>query len=300
MIEGVSPETEIWGINAAHYFLQRKAHYWFQIHPREWTTSSGPATGYFGRPKEHFDWLQKFNGTLWLGGPDRDFPNSKVYPLAEITRHFGKNYLTSTFAYQLALALYEHLNGQTIGSLSLYGINLTASEEYAHQRPCAEYWIGRLEQAGVEVTIPAVSSLLKGPVYPREGNDLARHAYDRLQHWKDNYMVAWANANTILAMQAELNHWAVFLAQLEEKHKFDDGLKKEIQERGEKRNTNFQVLVNRYTADCNGANGVVNDCQHFLTLLGGTDFKAARLPELRVPSVKLEGDFDLPSEAKRI
>ena len=79
LAEDVSPDTEIWGINAAHYFLRRKAHYWFQLHPRGWATSGGPATGYFGRPKEHFDWLQKFEGTLWLGEPDPDFPENLAH-----------------------------------------------------------------------------------------------------------------------------------------------------------------------------------------------------------------------------
>ena len=302
LVDALPADVEIWGINAAHYFLKRPAHVWFQLHPRDWATGGGEPTGYYGRPKEHFEWLRLFEGTLYLLEPNPELPKALLFPRAEICREFGREYLTSTFAYQMALVLYEHLHGRPVGRLYIYGINLTATEEYAHQRPCAEYWLGRLEQAGIQVTIPAASSLLKGPIYPHKGEDLAAHAYTRLQHWKDNYMVAWANANTMLSMQAEGRHWAAWLAGLDERNQglFVEAIQKEIAEHFKKRQEAFGEMANRYTADMNGANGVTNDCRHFLTMLGGTDFKAARLPNLRVPSVKLEGDFDYDGEPKRI
>ena len=141
LIHGMPDDCQIWGINMANVFLKkRSASYWFQLHPRSWAPTGKNPTGYYGRPKEHLDWLQQFDGTVWVTEPAPDIPNARMYPLREITDLFGREYLTSTFAYQLALALWEHANGQSISTLHLFGINLTALEEYAGQRPCAEYW----------------------------------------------------------------------------------------------------------------------------------------------------------------
>jgi len=302
LVHGLHEDVEIWGINMAHAFLDRPAHYWFQMHPRGWKTSGGTATGFFGRPKEHFEFLQKFDGTVWLSDVDPEIPNSQRYPVEEVEALFGRRYLTSTFAYQFALALKEHLEGKTIRNFWIYGVNLTALEEYAHQRPCGEYWLGRMEQAGITVHVPPASALLKGPRYPEVDNELAAHAYERLQHWKSNYNVAWANVNTSAAMQTELEHWAEFLGKMEENEpeSFKSEAQVAIQERLNKRNTSFTEMKQRYMADLNGALGIVKDCQHFLVLLGGVDFKAGSLPELRVPHPQLRDDFDLPSEMSRI
>jgi len=302
LIHGLSPDVEIWGINAAHYFLKRKAHHWFQMHPRSWVSSDGVATGFFGRPKEHLEWMQKFEGNLWLLSPDADLPNGKPYPIEDVVRVTKREYFTSTFAYQMAYALYEHMTGTPIRRMYVYGINLTALEEYAHQRPCAEYWIGRLEQAGVEVLIPTGSALLKGALYPRRGPDLQEHAQERLQHWKAKYMAAAFNVNTMVSMQSDVKHWSKYLSGLAVKHPeiFNETLKQEVQEHFDKRWKNFDRLAERFTADLNGAIGMVKDNQHWLTMLGGVDFKAPGLPDLRLPDDKLMEDFDLPEEPRRI
>ena len=264
LVHTLNENVEVWGINMAHAFLERKAHYWFQLHPRSWATGGKSATGYYGRPKEHLDFLQAFEGTVWLTEPAPDIPNGKSYPLAEVIALFGREYLTSTFAYQLALALYEHVHGQPISTIHMFGINLTALEEYAGQRPCAEYWIGRLEQAGVRVDIPVASALCKGSTYPLRGNELQEHAVQRQQHLKEKYMIAWANGNTALAMMTELKHWAKFLSTKEIGEGISPEVRKLIQERFDKRHDTLDQMTNQFSADLNGALGMSNNNQHWL------------------------------------
>lgn len=305
MVNSLPDSVQLYGINMASVFVKRKPtkdDCWFQIHPRDWASSGGPPTGYFGRPKEHFDFLQKFPGTVWLMEADPEIPNGKAYPFDEIVRHFDREYFTSTFAYQMALALWEHMNGKPIRRMYVYGIDLTALEEYSGQRPCAEYWLGRMEQAGIDVSIPLASALLKGATYPRRGDPLVEHAQMRLQHYKNRYTEAYANATTALAMQTEVKHWTKYLSKLAEKYPdaISSEMKKEIQEHINKRYDNFQSMANQYIADLNGNNGVVKDTSHFLLMLGGQDMKAGALPELRSPAPELEEDFDIPKEAKRI
>lgn len=75
----------------------------------------------------------------------------------------------------------------------MYGVNLTSMDEYINQKACVEYWLGRLEQLGVEIEIPGASALLHGRLYAIGESDLSDHAFERLQFWKGKYTEAWAN-----------------------------------------------------------------------------------------------------------
>jgi hypothetical protein len=292
--------VEIWGINAAHYFIKRKAHYWFQLHPRNWATGGDSPTGFFGRPKEHMDFLRAFDGVVWMQEADPDIPNSRRYPLAEVSEAFGREYLTSTFAYQLALALWEHHNGKPLKSLYMFGVNLSALEEYVGQRPCAEYWLGRLEQAGVAVNIPPGASLLKGPLYPRKGDDMGALAVKRLAHRRDKYMASWANANTALSMQTDLMAFTKFLNAVAKES--PDAISKDAQDKIQgwtnKRHDQYEDMANQFVADMNGNLGAIKELEHWTVMFGTLDFKAPSMPLLRQPSEKLIDDFTIPDGAR--
>ena len=74
-------------------------------------------------------------------------------------------YLTSTSAYMLALALYEHLNGDTIDEVHMAGIEMAVGTEYSLQKPCVEYWLGRLAGSGVTIVRAPMTELLRAPLY---------------------------------------------------------------------------------------------------------------------------------------
>ena len=298
LLDSMRDDVEVWGINMANAFTKRKGHYWFQLHPRSWATGGNAPTGYYGRPKEHLDFLRKFEGeAVWMLESATDIPKMRLYPRAEIASLYGE-YLTSTFAYMLALALYEHDHGMPIQTVHLFGINLSALEEYAGQRPCAEYWLGRLEQAGVRVDVPAASALLKGAVYPKRGEDLSEHGLQRHQHLKEKYMVAWALTNTALAMQTELKHWAKFLSKMSKQFQWPKEQVVELQAHFDKRFGVLEQMGNQFGADVNGSLGAYKDNQHWLGLLGAHDFKAPALPALQIPSDMLIEDFSVPEEKK--
>ncbi len=300
------PDTaEIWAINMAHVFLfgpegaksRASAKYWFQMHPRDWSSAGKPPTGYFGRPREHLNFLGSFDGTVWMQEPDSDIPNSKRYPLEQVAAASGRSYFTSTFAYQLGLAWYEHVvERKTIGSLRIYGVNLTSMDEYIHQKSCVEYWLGRLEEAGVELEIPDGSALLKGRLYAVAETDLSDHAFERLQFWKAKYTEAWANINTCNSMRAELKFWAAQLSAIADEHpdQFTDEIKNKVQAVFDRRSSNLNALHERSGAELNGALGMVKDNQHWLAITGGIDHRAPQLPDLRLPADYLSGDWTVP------
>ncbi len=305
MVFDLPESTEIWAINMAHVFIfgpkgpktRARATYWFQMHPRNWSSAGKPPTGYFGRPREHLDFLASFDGTIWMQSTDPDVPNSKRYPIEEISTAADRSYLTSTFAYQLALAWYEHsVLGRTIGKLHVYGVNLTSMDEYIHQKACVEYWLGRLEEAGISVDIPDGSALLKGRLYAVAETDLSDHAFERLQFWKAKYTEAWANINTCNSMKAELKFWASQLSAIAEEHptQVNEEIRAKIQSVFDRRSANLNALQERSGAELNGALGMVKDNQHWLAITGGIDHRAPQLPDLRLPADYLSRDWDVP------
>lgn len=303
LVFALDENVEIWGINMAHAFIwgkdgpktKAKVTNWFQLHPRNWSSGGRPPTGYFGRPKEHVDFLSKFDGTVWMQKADPEIPNSKPYPLAEITVASGRQYFTSTFAFQLGLIWYQHvIENNPVKSVRVYGVNLTSMDEYIHQKSCVEYWLGRLEQAGIEVLIPSKSALMKGKLYAYSEGDLSDFAFEKLQFAKGKYTEAWANTNTSMSMMAEIKFWAAALSQLAEKHQFNDEVKNDIQSVFDKRSGAVKGLIDQSISEVNGWMGQVKAQQEWLAITGGVDHRAPQLPELRLPNPRLSGEFEIP------
>lgn len=312
MVFGLSEDVEIWGINMAHAFIwnpekgyrtKAKATNWFQIHPRDWAAAGKSKTGYFGRPKEHLEFLQQFEGTVWLQKADPDIPNAKVYPLADIVAAAGRSHFTSTFAYQLGLMWYQiDVEKNPVSDLYIYGVNLTSLDEYIHQKPCVEYWLGRLEQLGVKVHIPAASGLLKGRLYAQNEDDMSDHAFERLQHAKDEYGKEYANFLVGETGRLDTQYWAgkiqALAQQFPESFK-DENLRRAIEEMVGKRSQVFTTMAQRAYGGMNMHVGQVKAEQHYLALTGGVDHRATQLLEFRSPSQAIAGDMEMP-EAQAI
>ena len=170
--------TEIWGMNEGHTFLKPKPARWFQIHPKDWNRRQREKFNFppdcFGRHGAHVEWLSKQTCPVYMQEVDERIPSSVKYPLDTIVEKYGR-YLTSTIAYMLALVLYEHERYSRwkpwtwkwkVDSVAIAGIEMGLGTEYMIQRPCAEYFIGRLQQAGVEMKFsPKGSALLNGMLY---------------------------------------------------------------------------------------------------------------------------------------
>ena len=86
-------------------------------------------------------------------------PMSVKFPLADIAAKIVgcPMYFTCTFAYQIALAIYEEF--ETIG---LFGVNLPygSPRERLIETPCTEYWLGVASGRGIEIQIPDDEYLL--------------------------------------------------------------------------------------------------------------------------------------------
>lgn len=187
------PDVEIWAMNEANVYLKRHPKMrWFQLHPRNWNAAKAAENGWnpddYGRPDSHIQFLSKCEWPVYMQEPDPRIPTSVRYPYEAIAERYGfpwvdgtkRPYLTSTAAYMLALAVYEHDTAlvtwprrpglhDLVGEIRLAGIELAIGTEYFHQRPCLEFWCGMAMGRGIRIAqSPYGTSILNGQIYARE------------------------------------------------------------------------------------------------------------------------------------
>jgi hypothetical protein len=83
-------------------------------------------------------------------------PTSIEYPIKEVVAYFGDDYFSSSFDYAIALAIYEGYE-----RIDLWGVNMSASDEYVYQRPSFSYWLGMAKGMGINFQIHGETELLK-------------------------------------------------------------------------------------------------------------------------------------------
>ena len=180
------PTHEVWQLNRAAIFAQPSpsrivpgaiADRWFEMHGRDIFASQDR------RPGKHEEFLRDFPGPVYLHKADPALPNAIEFPLKELADEFGANlfrrsvnpqtpdkivdtknapYLSSSIAYEIALAIYEGFK-----EIHLYGVDLNTESEYAWQKPGVEYLLGVAVGRGIKVVLPDNCPLLKGTLYGR-------------------------------------------------------------------------------------------------------------------------------------
>ena len=156
-----NPDYEIWGLNGVYSYIDfaniTNITRWFDIHSMEAIKELYASTHYtYG--SGYFEWIKNLAIPIYMQEAFSDFPTSVKYPLEEILRKFPRKYFTNTVSWMLALAIYEGYE-----DISIFGVDMCVADEYAHQRPSCEYFIGYAEGLGIKVYIPNESDLLKTP-----------------------------------------------------------------------------------------------------------------------------------------
>ena len=105
--------------------------------------------------------LQKITIPMYMQEVHKEFPASIRYPI-EIIKGY-REYHTNSISYMLALAYHSFVTTGKPRHVALFGIVMSCKEEYGEQRPCCEYWLGRLEGAGVDIEISHDSAILASP-----------------------------------------------------------------------------------------------------------------------------------------
>ncbi len=158
---------DIWAMNNAYGHI-KAAHAWFEIHPIKCEN------GKYVRRKllrpGVFEWSPEFRGQDMLtylkniAGLDCPaymqkhwdiIPKSIPYPLADVTKRFGR-YFTNSVSYMIALAILQGYK-----EIGCWGVDMATSSEYGPQRPSCEFFLGIAAGLGIKITIPDQADLLK-------------------------------------------------------------------------------------------------------------------------------------------
>jgi hypothetical protein len=160
-------EWEFWGVNNLHLTLPKAPWTrWFELHSITYDNIQ-----YLRRGKPDFrgqliqpylESLNALNIPVYMQRPWNICPHAVPYPLAAILKEFPRKYFTNTISWMIALAILEGFK-----EIGIYGVDmavsspLRAQNEYSHQRPSCEYFIGLAEGRGIKVHLPDECDLLK-------------------------------------------------------------------------------------------------------------------------------------------
>lgn len=136
----------MWGMNAFWGTWGKYATRWFEIHQL-------PILYYDGW--EDYKWLKSCPIPVYMARHYANIPNSIPYPVETVSKGYLKVF-SSTFCYQLALAIYEGF--KVIG---LYGVDFSQGslrERFIEWRGVL-YWLGVATGKGIKIQFPQKGEL---------------------------------------------------------------------------------------------------------------------------------------------
>jgi hypothetical protein len=145
------PGFEIWGVAQCAVFEEfKRADILFELHTRD----------YWGDENVRSR-LNTWGGRLIMHEHYDEVPRSERFPIDTILQYRG--YHRTSITYMLALAYHSFKLTGNPWHVGLFGIHMEdVQEEYGEQRPCCEYWLGRMEDAGMNVFISG-GAILSSP-----------------------------------------------------------------------------------------------------------------------------------------
>lgn len=169
------PEWEIWSCSPSNMDLPR-SDVFFEIHAWDSMARDPELTLFLA-------WLRK-HPKVYLQKENPQFPNALAYPKDEMVAKYGPYFFTSSLSYMWALAL-----EQKPTHIGMWGVDMTATEEYGYQRAGCHYFIQKARDLGVQVIVPVESDILAPtPQYGfRESNPMYRKLFVRRQEILKRY-----------------------------------------------------------------------------------------------------------------
>lgn len=157
---------EIWGCSPGLYPFAKRVNAWFEIHNWE-----------LGKERFSTDYktfMAKLACPVYMISPVAEIPGSVAYPIDAVfnhvcgwtvnpagewrARHFSRADFSSSISWMFALAIMQ--KPDVIG---LWGIDMSASEEWVFQRSACQNMIELCKALGIEVAVPGESDILRPP-----------------------------------------------------------------------------------------------------------------------------------------
>lgn len=162
-------DWEIWG-QADYWKDMEKITRWYEFAPISKLRAEFPA---------YMEFLRSADFPIYMRAKFADIPKSEAFPFEEMATKFGKEFMTATLVWMMCHAITEHMNGDTVKVIGLWGYDMALDGEYVHQRPGIRHmeWVCRehLPALGFDpilVMIPKGSDLRLTPIpYPFAEDD---------------------------------------------------------------------------------------------------------------------------------
>jgi hypothetical protein len=157
------PTFEIWGVaQCATYPVFKRADLLFELHsPDYW------------KDKNVLERINRWPGVTVMQEHYKEVPRSVKFPLETVLQY--RRYHTTSITYMLALAYHSYVVSKKPVHLAMFGVHMEAREEYSEQRPCCEYWLGRMEAAGMDVFLSGGAILQSRGLYGYENYNAICH-----------------------------------------------------------------------------------------------------------------------------
>ena len=180
----------IWGCSPGFWATMERADVWFELHRWE------PGKPWFS--PEYVSFLQTFRGPVYTGGPIAEIQNCVVYPIERVEEEFSAYFLTNSLSLMMALAILTIEDARKAGDtdeqvIGLWGVDMSAGEEYESQRPGVQFFVLEAMRRGIEVYIPHESCLMRPkPIYG-------------ISEWDASYVKATARARELGERKAQVD-----------------------------------------------------------------------------------------------
>jgi hypothetical protein len=153
----------IWGCSPGNMNTLPRVDLWFELH----SNLLWPEHEQYGKP--YIEWLkaQTFPVYMQSHWPMADgqrvdtktiIPNAVAFPRDELVAEFGDEFFTSSFAWQMALAI-----RMGASEIALFGIDMASRDEYIRQRPGFYYFKREAIKRGIKVSAPHESDIMQSP-----------------------------------------------------------------------------------------------------------------------------------------
>jgi hypothetical protein len=162
------PAWSIWACSPGAYAIigQERTYHegdaFFELHRWEPPVIGDPTRQVAWFSPEYVEWMRQFKGPVYTGEVIPDIPRSVRLPRERLLERYGPYFFTSSLAWMLAMAL----EVPDVEEIALYGVDMSATEEYAQQRPGCHFFIQAAMLRGVRVSVPPESDLMQPmPLY---------------------------------------------------------------------------------------------------------------------------------------
>lgn len=143
---------EIWCCSPPNYNLPR-VDAWFELHNLDRKFGVAQNQPYLQTIMQH--------PRVYVVRKDARLPNAIEFPWRELVSEFGEDFFSSSLSWMMAAAIMNRPD-----KIGLWGVDMSATEEYSQQRPGLKFFIREARQRGIRVFAPVQSDILTpSPLY---------------------------------------------------------------------------------------------------------------------------------------